>query len=151
MRMKFSLAIVAAAALIQTGCAHAQAQPEAPTPGSTREVTPTRDGFVVRGRPQPFYTGFSYSGAPTVLADGTVQFAEPPVISGILEGSPAHLAGLKVGDRIIQINGTDARNPTVLRARQDGQVFRMRIEREGALRDVTLVAAANPAAQQSQQ
>uniref|UniRef100_A0A3B4VC90 PDZ domain-containing protein n=1 Tax=Seriola dumerili TaxID=41447 RepID=A0A3B4VC90_SERDU len=37
----------------------------------------------------------------------TISGQRPCLLSGILEGSPADLVGLKQGDRIMAINGTD--------------------------------------------
>lgn len=141
MRKKWMTMAVVAAAL-QVGCAHAQERP-APT------VTSTGNGMTVTRAPSPYYTGYSYSGSPVVLADGSVRFAEPPVITEVAPGSPAALVGLQPGDQIVEVNGRDGRDPTVLRARAAGQEFVLRIRRGTELRDVTLVSAPNPAAAQN--
>ncbi len=137
---KTLIAVTAAALTFQAGCAHAQQATEAPT------VTPTQNGMTVRRAPAPYYTGYSYSGSPVVQPDGSVRFAEPPVITEVLPGSPAALVGLQPGDVIVQVNGRDAREARGLRAREAGQEFVLRIRRGTELRDVTLVAAPNPAA-----
>ena len=137
---KMSMLAATAAAVLQTACAQAQ------TPAPAPAATPTEGGFVVRRPPAPVYTGFSFRGSPVMQADGTVRSAAPPVISEVLEGSPAARAGLLPGDVILTVNGRDARETGLLRAREVGQEFALRIRRGEQLRDVTVVAAANPAA-----
>lgn len=136
--------IVAAAiaVVLQVGCAHAQQS------SGTPEVTRTGNGMTVRRPPAPFHTGISHSVSPMVRPDGSVWAAEPPVISEVTPGSPAALVGLQPGDVVLQVNGRDAREPGLLRVREAGQEFVLRIRRGTELRDVTVVAVPNPAAAQ---
>jgi S1-C subfamily serine protease len=137
--MRTVMLAAAAAALLQVGCAHAQNTPAAGGNGG---------GFVMQRPPAPVYTGIAYSGSPQVQADGTVRSAEHPVISRVVEGSPAARAGLQPGDVILTVNGRDARELGLLRASEVGQEFALRIRRGAELRDVTIVAEANPAARE---
>ena len=66
------------------------------------------------------------------------------VIGGVSKGSPADNAGLRVGDEILRINGLNAGNgkfAAVARTLSPGDTVRLRIKRDGAERDYTVVAA----------
>jgi regulator of sigma E protease len=68
-----------------------------------------------------------------------VSWEQPTVIARIVPGSPAELDGLKVGDRIVSINGTPLHSPlqlgSLLKASQ-GEV-QLAIRRAGALLTLT--------------
>jgi hypothetical protein len=64
------------------------------------------------------------------------------IIDHIYTGSPAHEAGLKVGDEIVQINGANVSDFQLPQIRsilsQDGEEVKILIDREGELRSYTL-------------
>ena len=64
------------------------------------------------------------------------------IIDHIYAGSPAHEAGLKVGDEIVQINGANVSDFQLPQIRsmlsQDGEEIEILIDREGELRSYTL-------------
>jgi len=64
------------------------------------------------------------------------------IIDHIYTGSPAHEAGLKVGDEIVQINGANVSDFQLPQIRsmlsQDGEEIEILIDREGELRSYTI-------------
>ena len=59
----------------------------------------------------------------------------PPVVQEVTAGSPAEKAGLKVGDRLLEVEGKDARIPSVLVEEiflSPGTTKKLTIERAGA-------------------
>jgi len=64
------------------------------------------------------------------------------IIDHVYAGSPAHEAGLKVGDEIVQVNGANVSDFQLPQIRsmlsQDGEEVEILIDREGELRSYTL-------------
>jgi len=64
------------------------------------------------------------------------------IVDHVYTGSPAHEAGLKVGDEIVQINGTSASDFQLPQIRsmlsQDGEEIEILIDRTGELRSYSL-------------
>jgi len=58
--------------------------------------------------------GTEYSGIGAVLASST----RGVLVGGVFEGGPSAQAGLQVGDRILRIDGDDARDMSVAQAVQ---------------------------------
>lgn len=69
------------------------------------------------------------------------------VITSIEPGSPAERAGFATGDRVLVIGGRDARDsmPTLAGLIEPGRRIVVRVERDGAERDVSVVAGVRPA------
>lgn len=129
-------AAIVAAVLLQAGCAHAQQRPSS---------APAADPpFTASGRVIPLaraagYHGFGISGRP-----GPEGWVDYPRISRVDEGSPAHRAGLQVGDIVLSSNGTDARRRGVLGASDIGKVMVLRVRRGDEVREFTLTTLPNP-------
>lgn len=80
-----------------------------------------------------------------VMINGSVTIAPEPVIAGIMENSPAEIAGLQEGDRIVSVEYSDG---TIIKPRDFYDVLNynslytdersMTVERNGALLTVTL-------------
>jgi regulator of sigma E protease len=71
----------------------------------------------------------------------------PPVIQGIEDKSPAALAGLKAGDRLIAVDGRDARDEVTLYEEiyySPGSTKTLLIEREGQRRAVAITLGMDP-------
>ena len=49
-------------------------------------------------------------GIEVPIGKGKISEETPYMITGVYEGSPAHISGIKPGDRIIQINNVPIRN-----------------------------------------
>lgn len=77
------------------------------------------------------------------------QFRSPPVVAGIEPGSPAELAGIRIGDVLRSIDraplesSAGATRFSTLRA---GEQVRLQLERNGAVRDVLITATRRPGA-----
>lgn len=127
-------ALVAVAA--QAGQASAQQQP------SSAGTITVRQG---NSRPLQEALGFNYSAQVVLGVDGVPRAAWFPVIGGVVEGSPAHAAGIVAGDSIVAVNGKDGREPALFRERRPGTRYVMRIRHGQETREVTLVAAPAPA------
>lgn len=87
-------------------------------------------------QPRPGCTGLTYSGA----ARAPVPRAEHPVVSSVAERSPAAEAGIRVGDVIVEVDGTDARTLPRLFASPPGTRHRIRVRRQGRTHDLELTA-----------
>lgn len=84
--------------------------------------------------PQQAVAERGYLGIQMTLEDGWM------VLSGLLEGSPAAEAGLRVGDRL-RVPGRELSSPQVLADLQAGQELRVEVERDGWRKELTLVLA----------
>jgi membrane-associated protease RseP (regulator of RpoE activity) len=121
--MKFRIAFLAlaAAAMAAPGAARAQDDDGCPCPGMI--------GVVFEARRE----------SGDVRGDG-VRIME------VRPGSPADEAGVREGDVLVSLNGRDAEDAFDLpRELKAGDTVRMRIRRDGAERDLTMVAARRPA------
>jgi S1-C subfamily serine protease len=70
------------------------------------------------------------------------------MVVSVTKGGPAELAGLRVGDVLLALNGTSASGPHALRAfldsEQVGSVVEVRLLREGNVQTAHLTVAAQP-------
>jgi regulator of sigma E protease len=77
---------------------------------------------------------FTIWGAPRALPD--------PVFGGVSEDTPAHVAGLKPGDRVLAINDRPVETfydmTSIVRA-AEGQKLNFRVERQGAEKTITVI------------
>lgn len=93
----------------------------------------------------PAWLGVSYEVRWT-QQDGR---CDPQVlIDGVVQGSPAERAGLRSGDAIVALNGQPlpaARIDFIATRLHPGDSVRLRIDRDGQLRDVLAVAGPRPA------
>lgn len=69
----------------------------------------------------------------------------PPIVGGVVPGSPAQAAGLKAGDRVVEVNGEKFVDFTSLQfaaaLSEKGEASELRIRRpDGTLKDVSIVA-----------
>lgn len=123
------IAIALATALFAcTGAAHAQTTP-APQPG----------GGVFHGRGMQGALGFSYR----IVTAGVGEQAFPVVIR-LVEGSPAAVAGIRIGDRIMAVNGRDGREDALFPQRAPGTRYTVRIRRDGEEREIEFTLAPPP-------
>lgn len=99
---------------------------------------------VVRGErsPQRGFLGISYRGTPSMSPTGEPRWADFPVVTRIDDGSPAQVAGIQVGDVVVEVNGVDGRVPRLLYAEAIGAKFVIRLRRgdEYLVRDIVSVA-----------
>lgn len=69
-------------------------------------------------------------------------------ISGVVEGSAAEKAGLRAGDRIVEVNDTLVENPKKLQelvvSTGVGQMVRLRVDRDGEMLDLRAELASGP-------
>lgn len=73
----------------------------------------------------------------------TLSPGPPPVVGRILPGSPVARAGLRTGDVILGIDGEPATAESIVEASRGaapGDTIRMRVRRDGAERDLVVVA-----------
>jgi S1-C subfamily serine protease len=124
-----------AAVVMAAGSARAQAAPAA---GGAMTVRGT-------GRALVEALGFNYAAQVVMSPDGTPRAADYPVIGVVVEGSPAHTAGVEKGDAILAVNGRDGREPALFRKREPGERYVLRLRRGGEVREVEVVAAPLPA------
>lgn len=122
------IAIALATALFAcTGAAHAQTTP-APQPGGAPNV--------FHGRGTQGALGFSYR----IVTAGVGEQAFPVVIR-LVEGSPAAVAGIRIGDRITAVNGRDGREDALFPQRAPGTRYTVRIRRDGEEREIEFTLA----------
>jgi S1-C subfamily serine protease len=106
------------------------------------EALATR-GYVVRGTMGADYAEAPLSAAPT-------RDARPRGVQllAVAPGSPADLAGLRVGDRLLRFDGTDILGESDLRAREaaaaPGSVVRIEAQRAGVPLAVDVTLAERP-------
>jgi regulator of sigma E protease len=101
-------------------------------PGNTLDATVDRNGTLVRAK--------IVTGADEISAVG-YPVKPQVVIQNVAPGTPAERAGLKVGDRILGLNGVELLNPADLSARiqKTGSApVQLLIERGGQQQSVTL-------------
>jgi membrane-associated protease RseP (regulator of RpoE activity) len=117
----------------------AQGPPTPPPPDSVArfEVRTTNDGKtrLILGSEAPDPSvGFTVripGGLSVDRRSGTLIFAGWPIVKVVATGSPANVAGLEVGDRILEVDGADARVPPFLPNREAGRVYDLLVERAG--------------------
>jgi S1-C subfamily serine protease len=102
-----------------------------------RSDAPPRGWIGVSWRLDPSYV--IRSGQPRTRAAGF------PTVSRLEPGSPAALAGLRVGDAIVSLNGVDSRDGPLFTRVDPGTRYLLRIRRGDEEREVTLVVARPPA------
>ncbi|HEX6036505.1 PDZ domain-containing protein [Longimicrobium sp.] len=104
----------------------ARAQTAAPTTDVARSISPTPTPDP--GGPRGSRLGFVYSGRP---ADGSgpPRWADYPVVRHVFSGSPAHAAGLRVGDAILRVNGRDGAEAAAYHNPRVGQTYRFVVQR----------------------
>lgn len=116
----------------------------APCAASAQQVVtiessaPARGWLGLRWRLDPNFV--IRSGQPRGTA------AKAPTVSLVEPGSPAALAGLRVGDSIVELNGVDTRGTPLFAVREPGTRYVLRIRRGDEEREVTLVVAPPPRA-----
>lgn len=108
-----------------------------------RSPSPVRVRYLRPGQPQPQRVLLTLIGKPIRIGlNWREDPAEPGTVAvNLLEaGSPASLAGLKVNDRILQINGDDFKTGVELRERLMAapSPVSLLIERQGQFKSVTL-------------
>jgi S1-C subfamily serine protease len=122
LKLTFAMMAAAAALLAGGGCATAQS--------GTREIAPgvTMTGNTIDTHRGP-RLGFTYTGTPMISPDGTVRFADYPVVTAVADSSEAQKAGIRVGDVILQVNGRDGREAALFRNRNPGTQYRLTVRR----------------------
>jgi S1-C subfamily serine protease len=95
------------------------------------------------------YIGVQFSELQTVMGDDAPQappLPEYPRIDSVYPGSPASKAGVRRGDVVLLIGGTDARRAVQLdRLLRPSTQLPVRVQRDGAPRDLTIVVEKRPA------
>jgi len=117
---------------------------QVPETDCTPPGTPDASGgnVVVVGTLPPGTWGFSWGGATTIL-DGRAVWTAHPQIKKVVCDSPAHRAGLRVGDTILEAEGADART-VPLPPRIIGRSYRFKFRRDGEVFEVTLLTVRRP-------
>lgn len=133
-----TLVLGSAALLVCAGCARAQ-QPASPGPA----VTVRSDGSAAPAAQPRGYTGFTIRFSGAMSRAGEVAGGHP-VVEAVHPGSPAHKAGLRPGDVLLEIGGRDTRENGAMRVQPGGR-YTYRIRRGQEEREVTLVAVPRPA------
>lgn len=78
--------------------------------------------------------------------------AQVPVIENVVQGKPAQAAGIKSGEKIIAINGTDITkldDVNTLISANSGKNVTIKLEKDGITRDVNVVPVVDPSIQRS--
>lgn len=96
-----------------------------------------------QGRPRVPYTGINVSGRPQFSAGGSFRWATHPTAASVDSGSPAYRVGIRAGDVVLLVNGSDARDPETL-VGQPGKVYVFRIRRGSEVREYTVTSTAVP-------
>lgn len=131
-----TLHVLAAVAIIGvTETAYAQ-EPARTAPNQTQTVS------AGRARPRAPYTGMNVGGRPQLTA-GVFRWAEYPAVHTVEAASPAARVGIRPGDVVLAINGTDARDPNTLLG-EAGKVFVIRVRRGASVREFTLTSTPRP-------
>lgn len=117
--------------------APAFAQEPDPELGCTPPGTPDRTSGIVAGTPSPGTWGFSWGGL-TTLSDGRVAWADYPVVRKVECDGPAHRAGVRVGDAILEVENADART-SPFPPRIPGKSYKFKLRREEKEFEVTLL------------
>ena len=134
-------------AILATQARTAGAQTVSATPPRSSAETPRPTAgttITVPGRLKGF-TGISYSGDFSFDANGEGGWADFPVVTAVAAGSPGEMAGLKVGDAILSVNGADSRKGKMLGADSAGVSFLIRVRRGSDLREFTVISVLKPA------
>jgi S1-C subfamily serine protease len=94
------------------------------------------------------YIGVQFSELQTVMGEDAPQappLREYPRIDSVYSGSPASKAGVRRGDIVLLIGGTDARRPVQLdRLLRPLTKLPVRVQRDGAHKDLTIVVEKRP-------
>lgn len=95
------------------------------------------------------YIGVQFSELQTVMGEDAPQappLREYPKIDSVYSGSPASKAGVRRGDIVLLIGGTDARRPVQLdKLLRPLTKLPVRVQRDGAHKDLTIVVEKRPA------
>lgn len=70
-----------------------------------------------------------------------------PIIKSVVKASPAYLAGLEEGDKILRVNGADFDWQALVKTAKAGQILVLEIERGGVIRQFELQPQKNEAGQ----
>lgn len=116
-----------------------------------RSPSPVKIQFQRVGMDQPQRVQVPLSGKPIRIGiNWRDDPAEPGVVAiNLLEtGSPADVAGLKLNDRILQVNGQDFKNSNACRdlLLKSASPVPLLIERDGQLKDISLEIPEDPPA-----
>jgi S1-C subfamily serine protease len=98
-----------------------------------------------QANPRVPYTGVNVSGQP-LFAGGKFRWASHPAVATVDAGSPAHRVGIRRGDVVLLVNGSDARDPETLLG-APGTTYVFRIRRGGEVREYTVTSTSGPPAQ----
>ena len=109
-------------------------------PAAHAQTTGTARG--AQARPRVPYTGINVSGQPR-FEGGAFRWAVPPTIATVDPGSPAQRVGIRAGDILLLVNGSDARDPETL-VGAPGKSYVFRVRRGGEVREYTLTSTAVP-------
>ena len=103
------------------------------TPADAVDTT----GYV--GTPSPGTLGITWGGSMEIRSGLPVGWEDYPIIRSVLCDGPAHRAGIRAGDAILEIENANARTapfPVVI----PGRNYRLRLRRNTAVHEVTLRA-----------